>query len=172
MSISNCRIYLYFYISSTESTPCRIIIPAPKVIESSFYVIDIPPIAEGLDGAQGGSEGTGGGEDFAPRIVNIFYHFSAGAVNQTDNIALEVMNVSILRAIELHNSGAVLGVVIALSEAKLRARNPLDCSPKPALPEGKSAGRYSAERSEAEGSQSFGLLPETRASRREKRGAL
>ena len=81
------------------------------------------------------------------------------------------MNVSILRPVELYKGGAVLGVVIALSNAKLRARNPLDCNPKPALPEGKSAGRYSAERSEAEGMHSFGLLPETRASRREKRGA-
>ena len=81
------------------------------------------------------------------------------------------MDVSILRPVELDNGGAVLGVVIALSEAKLRARNPLDCCPKPALPEGKSAGRYSAERREAEGAQSFGLLPETRASSTGKRGA-
>ena len=91
--------------------PVGIVVPAPKVVKSRFYVIDIPPIAERLDSAQSGSEGTGGGEDFAPGIVDIFYHFSAGAVNQTDNIALEIMNVSILRAIELHNSEAVLGVV-------------------------------------------------------------
>ena len=160
------------FVSVNKPIPTRVIIPPLQVIQSRFYIIDIPPIAEGLDSAQGGSEGTGGGEDFAPGIVDIFYHFSAGAVNQTDNIALEIMNVSILCPVELYNGGAVLGVVIALSEAKLRARNPLDCSPKPALPEGKSAGRYSAEQREAEGMHSFGLLPETRASRREKRGAL
>jgi len=31
--------------------------------------------------AQCGSEGTGGGEDFAPRIVGIFYHFRTSTVN-------------------------------------------------------------------------------------------
>ena len=91
--------------------PAGVVVPAPKVVKSRFYVIDIPPIAERLDSAQSGSEGTGGGEDFAPGIVDIFYHFSAGAVNDSDNIALEVMNVSILRPVELYNGGAVLGVV-------------------------------------------------------------
>ena len=121
------------------------------------WKIIIPPIPERLDGTQGGSERTSGGEHPAPRIVSIFYHFGAVGVNDSDNIALEIMNVSILRAIELYNGGVVLGVVIALSNAKLRARNPLDCCPKPALPEGKSAGRYSAERSEAEGMRSPAL---------------
>ena len=52
-------------------------------------IVDIPPIAERLDGTQGESEGTGGGERLAPRIVRIFYHFGAGGVNQTDDAALE-----------------------------------------------------------------------------------
>ena len=129
------------WIAINESENYRRIIPTSKIVKSDFYVIDIPPIAEGLDSTEGGGEGTGGGEDFAPRIVDIFYHFGASAVNQTDNIALEIMNVSILRPVELNNGGTVLGVVIALSDAKLRARNPLDCCPKPALPQRESAGR-------------------------------
>ena len=117
------------WIAINESENYRRIIPTSKIVKSDFYVIDIPPIAEGLDSAQGGSEGTGGGEDFAPRIVNIFYHFGAGAVNQTDNIALEIMNVSILRAIELHNSGAVLGVIASfvLGPASPSSKLPTKC---------------------------------------------
>ena len=171
ISTISVQIAINQFVCICKSLPCRIIIPTPKIVQSRFYIIDIPPIAERLDRTQGSSERTGGGDRLAPRIVSVFYHFGAVGVNDSDNIALEIMNVSILRAIELHNSGAVLGVVIALSNAKLRARNPLDCCPKPALPEGKSAGRYSAVQREAEGMHSFGLLPETRAYPTGKRGA-
>ena len=67
------------------------IVSAPKIIESGFYIIDIPPVVEGLDRTQGGSEGTGGGEHLAPRIVSIvsiFYRLIAAGVNDPDNITL------------------------------------------------------------------------------------
>ena len=111
ISTISVQIAINQFVCICKSLPCRIIIPTPKIVQSRFYIIDIPPIAERLDGTQCGSERTGGGERLTPRIVSIFYHFGAGAVNQTDNIALEVMNVNILRPVELHNSGAVLGVI-------------------------------------------------------------
>ena len=53
-------------------------------------------LAEGLDGALGGSKSSGGGEDLAPGIVDIFYHFIASTVNDTDNIPLQIMQIGIL----------------------------------------------------------------------------
>ena len=67
--------------------PRRIKISASEIIQSRFYILDIPPIAERLDRAQGGSERAGSGERLAPRIISIFYHFGAGVVKQSDNIA-------------------------------------------------------------------------------------
>ena len=107
----NKQILFEYTIGINKPIPGGIIIPSSEIIESRFYIIEIPPIAEGLDSAQGGSERAGGGERLAPRIVSILYHFVAVAVNDSDNIALEIMNVSILRAVELHHSGVVLGVI-------------------------------------------------------------
>ncbi len=87
----------------------------------NIWIIHIPSISERLNGAEGGSQGAGGGKDFAPSIVYIFYHFGAGVVNKADDISLKIYNVAIFFAVELHNGGAVLGVVVAPSKARLRA---------------------------------------------------
>ena len=94
-----------------ESLPDGIIVPAPEIVESRFYIIDIPPISEWLDSTQGGSEGTSGGKHLAPRIVGIFYYLGPGAVNQAQHVALQIYNVAILRAVEVHYGGLVLGIV-------------------------------------------------------------
>ena len=86
----------------------------------NIWIIHIPPIAERLNGAEGGSHGAGDGRDFAPSIVYIFYHFGAGAVNKADNIALQIYNITVSFAIELHDGRAVLGVIVAPSKARLR----------------------------------------------------
>ena len=68
------------------------IVPAPQVVEPRFCIVDIPPITEGIQRTQGGSHGAGGGEDLAPRIVGLSYHFVSVAVNQTQHIALQIYN--------------------------------------------------------------------------------
>ena len=68
------------------------IVSASEIVESRFYIIDIPPISEWLDSTQGGSKGTGGRENFAPRIVGISYHLVSVAVNQTQYVALQIYN--------------------------------------------------------------------------------
>ena len=88
-----------------------VIIPAPKIMKSSLYIIDIPPITERLNSTQRGSERTGGGEYLTPRIVGIFYYLGPGAVNQAQHIALQIYNVAVLRAVEVHHSRPVLGIV-------------------------------------------------------------
>ncbi len=100
-----------FTICINESPPVRVIIPTPQVVQSRFYIIDIPPVAEGLDGTQGGSKGTGGGEYLTPRIVGILDHFRATGVQDAHNVPLEIVNVGVLGAIELHNRRTVSGIV-------------------------------------------------------------
>ena len=75
-------------IRINKTTPLRIIIPAAQIIQSSFYIIDIPPITEWLDRTQSGSERASSGKYLAPRIVSVFYNFRTSAVNDADDIAL------------------------------------------------------------------------------------
>lgn len=77
----------------------------------NIWIIHIPSISERLNGAKGGSQGTGSGKDFAPSIVYIFYHFGACVVNKAYDIAMQIYNITVLFAIELHDGRAVLGVV-------------------------------------------------------------
>ena len=94
-----------------KSVTNRIIIPSLKIIKPRFCIVDIPPITEGIQRTQGGGHGAGGGEDLAPRIVGISYHLVSVAVNQAQHVALQIYNVAILRAVEVHYGGLVLGIV-------------------------------------------------------------
>ena len=54
-------------------------------------------------------------------IVYIFYHFNTTGVNKDNDIALQIMDIAVLRAVEPHNGRPVLGIVLAPSKARLRA---------------------------------------------------
>ena len=82
------QIPLNYAIGINKSIPIGVIIPASEIVESGFYIIDIPPIAERLDDAQRGSEGAGGRENLAPRVIRVFYHLGSIAVNQSQHVAL------------------------------------------------------------------------------------
>jgi len=99
------------HILINKPIPHGIVIPGSKVVESSFYIIDMPPIAERLDRTQGGSERTGGREHLAPGIIGILDHFCATGVQDAHNVPLEIVDVSVLGAVELHNHRAVAGIV-------------------------------------------------------------
>ena len=105
------QIPLYDTIRIQKSLPDRIIIPGPEVIESGFCIVDITSVTEGLDRTQSRSEGTGGGKDSAPGVVNVSDHLSSAAVDQPDHVALEAILVGILRAVVVHDGRAVLGIV-------------------------------------------------------------
>ena len=77
-----------YAIGINKSIPIGVIIPASEIVESGFYIKDIPPITERLDSAHGGSEGAGGRENLAPRVIRVFYHLGSIAVNQSQHVAL------------------------------------------------------------------------------------
>ena len=99
------HVFIQGKVCIDKTAYARLIISTPEIIESSFFIVDITAVAEGLDGAQGGGKRAGRGKNLAPGIVNIFYHFIVSAVNDTDNIPLQIVQIGILCAVELNVGG-------------------------------------------------------------------
>ena len=68
-------------------------------------------IAEGIVIADGIGQRAGNGQRLAPGVVGILDNLGVGAVNQPDHVALQVIQVAVLRAVEFHNRRAVLRIV-------------------------------------------------------------
>ena len=67
-------------------------------------------IAEGIVIADGVSQRADNGQRLAPGVVGILDDLGVGTVNQPDHIALQVIQVAVLRAVEFHNCRAVLRI--------------------------------------------------------------
>ena len=105
-----------YYISGIridKPSPDRVIIPAVQVVQPCFGVIDVPAIAQGIRGAEGGSHGAVGGHGRAPGIVGVGHHLGAAGVHKTGDIAQGIFQVEILNAVIRHGRGtqAVVGEV-------------------------------------------------------------
>lgn len=72
-----------------ETAQIRIVVPATQIVQTGFFVKDIPAIPEGLQRAQCSCQGASLADHLTPSIVSIRYHFGAVAVNQTNDIALQ-----------------------------------------------------------------------------------
>ena len=59
-------------------------------------------IAEGVQLAQRVRHGAGGGQRIAPRVIGVRHHLRAAAGHQPGHVALRILQVEVLRAIELH----------------------------------------------------------------------
>ena len=88
----------------------RIVIPGLEVIEPRFLVVDVSPIAEGVLLAEGTGQGTGAGEGIAPGVIGVFDHDLAGIVGDGDDVALGVVEVEVLGAVEANGHGLAVGV--------------------------------------------------------------
>lgn len=73
-----------------KPSPGGVIIPAAEVVQPRLAVIDIPTIAQGIRGAEGGGHGAVGGHGRAPGIVGVGHHLGAAGVHKTGNIALGI----------------------------------------------------------------------------------
>ena len=76
-----------------------VIIPCRQVVQPGFGIVVVASITEGIVRAQRACQGAGGGDEFAPCIVGIFYHTRAAAVHKADNIILAVAEIEVLRAV-------------------------------------------------------------------------
>ena len=87
------------HIRRNKSPGRRIVVAALQVVQSSFFVIHIPAVAERVLCAQGARERAGAGKLLAPAIVSIFYYGVVAAVNQADDVVLPVTDIVVIRTV-------------------------------------------------------------------------
>ena len=105
------EVSLSYVVCINKPFPHWIIIPAPQVVQSSFLIIYISTIPERVYRTQRGRHTTGFGHRSTPCIIMIFYHMYAVGVNYCHNIALEIVDIEVVRAIEADHGGMVLRIV-------------------------------------------------------------
>ena len=98
-------------IRGNESTYFGIVVPGPQVVPLGLLVVDIPPVAEGVQRAQCGCQGARAAELLAPAVIGVFYNGVSAAVNDLDNVPLAVPQVVIVRPVVVHHLGQASGVV-------------------------------------------------------------
>ena len=96
-----------------KPSPDRVIIPAAEVVQARLGVIDVPAIAQGVRGAEGGGHGATGGHGRTPGVIGVGHHLGAAGVHKTGDIALGIFQVEIPVAVIRHGRGtqAVVGEV-------------------------------------------------------------
>ena len=73
-----------------KPSPDRVIVPAAEVVQARLGVVDIPAIAQGICGAEGGGHGAAGGQGRAPGVVGVGHHLGAAGIDKTGDIALGI----------------------------------------------------------------------------------
>ena len=89
-----------------KPSPDRVIVPAGEVVQARLGVVDIPAVAQGVRGAEGGSHGAVGGHGRTPGIVGVGHHLGAAGIDKTGDIALSIFQVEILDAVIRHRRRA------------------------------------------------------------------
>ena len=92
-----------------KSSDHGVIIPAHEVIKAGFGIIVIPAIAEGVSGAKGGGHGAGDRLGIAPGVVGVGHDGRAAGIDQSHDIALQIVNVVVCIAFVLEtNTGRTM----------------------------------------------------------------
>ena len=88
-----------------------IIVSAPQIVQSGFLIVHIPTIPERIHRAQRSSHHASLADRITPRIITIFYHLRTIRVNQRNHIAMQVVDLEIVHAIETHHAGLPLRIM-------------------------------------------------------------
>ena len=99
------------HVGGDESAGLGIVVPGPQVVQLGLLVVDVAPVAEGVQRAQCGCQGARTAELLAPAVIRVFYYGSPGPVNQLDNVPLAVAQVVIVRPVVVHRCRIASGVV-------------------------------------------------------------
>ena len=103
--------YDIYCIRGNKPIDLRIIIAAGYIVQLRFGVVDIAPVAEGVVGAQGGCQGAGDGEGFAPGVIGVGNHRASRSVQDCRHIPLQVGGIVVGGAVVGHGHGNAIGVV-------------------------------------------------------------
>lgn len=94
-----------------KSADLGVIVSGLEVIEASFGVVDVAPVAEGVVTAQGRPTRAGAAGGVAPSVVGIRYYRITICVQDGDNITLEVYGVEVCCAIKVHSQGRAQSII-------------------------------------------------------------
>ena len=98
-------------ISRDESASLGVVVTGLQVVPLGLLVVHVAPVAEGVQYAQCGCQGTGAAELLAPAVIRIFYYGVPAAVNDLDNVSLAVPQVVIVRPVVIDRLDQATGVV-------------------------------------------------------------
>ena len=98
-------------ISVQVLTDNGIIVSAPQIVQSGFLIIHIPTISERVQRTNCCCQTADFADWITPRIITIFYHLHTIRVNQRSYIALQVVDIEIVHAIETHHGGLPLRII-------------------------------------------------------------
>ena len=82
-----------------------------QVVKSCLGVVDIAPVAQGVNGTQGGCHGAGGGKQVAPGIVGVADYKLPGGIENAHHITLEVGYIVVCCAVIEHLHGLSHSIV-------------------------------------------------------------
>ena len=99
------------HIGRNESAGLWIVVPGLEVVEAGLLVVDVAPVAEGVQRAQCSCQGAGTAQGLAPAVIYVFYHGSAAAVNELNDVSLAVAQVVIVCPVVVHRCRVASGVV-------------------------------------------------------------
>ena len=116
---------MIFFLRLISYTPFLggVIVPAVQVVQARLGVVDVPAIAQGIRGAEGGGHGAIGGHGRTPGVVGVGHHLGAAGIDKTGDIALGIFQVEIPVAVVRHRrraSGVVGKVQLVAALGHLR----------------------------------------------------
>ncbi len=88
-----------------------VVVAGPQVVPLGLFVIDVAPVAEGVQYAQCGCQGARAAELLPPAVIRVFYLSRPAAVNDLDYIPLAVAQVVIIGSVKVHRLDLPRGVV-------------------------------------------------------------
>ena len=98
-------------IGIDESADLGIVVAAVEVVEAGFGIVVVATVTDGVDLGNG----TGGGQDFAVRVIHIAACQGAIGIQNHHHVALQVGHEIVHRAVVLHGVG---GTVIGIEEVQ------------------------------------------------------
>ena len=99
------------FIRINKPSPARVIIPAPQIVQPRLHIIHVAAITEGIVIADSVSQRAGNGQRLAPSVIGILDDLVICAIDQADDVALQIIQITVLRAVEFHNRRAILCII-------------------------------------------------------------
>ena len=99
------------HVSGDKPAGLRVVVAGLQVVEARLLIVNVPPVAEGVQHAQCGCQGARAAELLSPAVIGVFYHGVPVAVNQLDNVPLAVPQAVIVGAVEVHRLDQASGVI-------------------------------------------------------------